>query len=95
MITSIVATATTLIVAFGAFWVGAMEATRMVDPLSILFALAGIFWFKSNLIRNAFRAGRTSQPGLAQRNCMSGAPIIRGLFIAQNPRSGRSASSDQ
>lgn len=110
VITRVVATAFVLILAFGAFWLGALDAAHMLDPNGALFMLfvgivwlllAGIVWFKWDLVRDAFRNGRVAF-GATKNEHDSGPPIdrfgsneIRGIFIAKQPRSRRSASPDQ
>ncbi len=70
----------------------------------VWFLFAGIIWFKWDSLREAFRVGRTSYSFLSsgQRRVGSGPPITRGgsnlimgMFISQQPRSGRSASPDR
>ena len=109
----IVATAIALTLAFGAFWLGAMHAVPVLDPVSILlmlfvsifwFLLAGICWFKWDLVREAFQVGRASYLPSGQRRVGSGSgpPItrggsneIRGISIAMRSPSRRSASPGQ
>ena len=108
MITRIVATAIVVILAFGAFWLNPGDAASIAAGI-ILLLFAGVIWFKWQLVRDAVPAGRSPLGVPAQRkvirdarNTYSGPPInrfgsnaIMGLFIAQQPSSGRSASSDQ
>ena len=108
MVTRIVATVIVVILAFGAFWLNPGDAASIVAGI-ILLLFAGVIWFKWQLVRDAIPAGRSPFGVPAQRkvrsdarNTYSGPPInrfgsnaIRGLFIAQQPRSGRSGSSDQ
>lgn len=50
-----VATAITLVLAFGAFWWDAMGAGHILDPFGILsLLLAAITWIKWDLVRDAF-----------------------------------------
>jgi hypothetical protein len=93
VITRIVATTIVLILAFGAFWSDAMGAGRILNPFGILFlVLAGIVWFKWDLVRDAFGTAKNES---AVPIIRLGSNLIKGISISQQPRSGRSASPDR
>ena len=103
VITRIVATVIVLILAFGAFWLNPGDAASIFAGI-ILLLFAGVIWFKWDLLRDAFRAGRTSYLAPGQRRVGSGSvsPIsrggsneIRGISIAMRPPARRSASPGQ